>query len=328
VKLDPATVPRDDAPNGGAVIYWSMAGGLTQFGAYTDRLMPGATSSQRHWHAAEDEFLYVLDGVLTILDDDGAHDLHPGEAACWRHGDPNAHHVTNRTDAPASYIIVGSRVAGDICHYPDQGERQVNAATTWHIESSDGTVIRGGALPKHLVNLGPVWGTPYDPADPAPRILSHSNGSLPAFIDETTYTHPIIGEHPGPYSFQLLSDIGHLSQFGAFIEELPPGSRSGHRHWHETEDEMVFILAGRGILVEDSETPLTAGDVACWAKGTPIGHRIDNRSTAPLRYLVIGTRNAVDRIHYADHDLVTFKNGTGRTYLHRDGRPYADGGLK
>jgi uncharacterized cupin superfamily protein len=322
MKVDPASVPRDEAPNGGAIIYWSMAGGITQFGAYTDRLMPGATSSQRHWHSAEDEFLYVLDGTITVIDDDGAHDLHPGDAACFRHGDPNAHHVTNRSGQPATYIIVGTRVAGDICTYPDEAERQVNSATTWAIETDDGDVIEGGDLPPHLLNLPPVWGTLFNPAILALRILSAAKGTLPAFTQADADLHPILGPGPGPYAYQLLSDPGHLSQFGCFIEELPPGSRSGHRHWHEAEDEMVYILSGAGILVEDTESLLSPGDVACWPKGTPTAHRIDNRGDQPLRYLVIGTRLTQDVIHYADHDLVTLKDGPARTYLHRDGRPY------
>jgi uncharacterized cupin superfamily protein len=147
--------------------------------------------------------------------------------------------------------------------------------------------------------------------------------TLPPWVDETAYTHPVIGDHPGPYRYQLMSDPGGLTQFGAFLEELPPGSRSGHRHWHEAEDEMIWMIQGQVVLVEDTETTLNPGDVATWPAGRPVGHRLDNRSDAPARYLVIGTRAARDRIHYTDHDLVTVKDGAARTYLHRDGTPYA-----
>lgn len=147
----------------------------------------------------------------------------------------------------------------------------------------------------------------------------------PDWVSETTYTHPVIGAHPGPYRYQLLSDPGGLTQFGAFLEELPPGSRSGHRHWHESEDEMILMLAGEVVLVEDQETLLRAGDVACWPAGHPVGHRLDNRSDAPARYLVIGSRRARDRIHYTDHDLITEKDGPARRYLRRDGTPHHAG---
>ena len=97
----------------------SQAGGLTQFGAAAEMLMPGAQSSQRHWHEAEDEFLYVLEGEVTVVENDGAHTLGPGDAACWKAGDPNAHCLQNRTDRPVLYLIVGTRAQEDDCHYPD-----------------------------------------------------------------------------------------------------------------------------------------------------------------------------------------------------------------
>jgi uncharacterized cupin superfamily protein len=139
------------------------------------------------------------------------------------------------------------------------------------------------------------------------------------WTEDAGYAHPVITDHPGPYRYQLLSDPGGLTQFGAFIEELPPGSSSGHRHWHETEDEMVYILSGQAVLVEDVETALTPGDAVCWPAMSPIGHRLDNRSDAPVRYLVVGTRATRDIIHYTDHDLITHKDGPTRRYLRRDG---------
>lgn len=152
--------------------------------------------------------------------------------------------------------------------------------------------------------------------------------TLPDWADETTYSHPVLGRHPGPYRYRLLSDPGGLTQFGAFLEELPPGSRSGHRHWHEAEDEMIWMIAGEVVLVEDGETILRAGDVAAWPAGRPVGRRLDNRSDAPARYLVIGTRAARDRIHYSDDDLVTERDGTARRYLRRDGSPHPVGGVR
>lgn len=133
--------------------------------------------------------------------------------------------------------------------------------------------------------------------------------------------HPILGGGLGPYSYQLLSDPGGLTQYGAFIEELPPGSRSGFRHWHETEDEMIYMLAGSVILIEDQETPLNPGDCAAWPAGQRIGHCLENRSDVPARYLVIGTRNQTDTFHYPDDDLITHKDGTARRHTHADGRP-------
>jgi uncharacterized cupin superfamily protein len=148
--------------------------------------------------------------------------------------------------------------------------------------------------------------------------------SAPAWTKVDGDSHPVLGPGPGPYAYQLLSDPGGLTHYGAFIEELPPGSASGRRHWHETEDEMIILLSGQVVLVEDCETLLNVGDAACWPANSPVGHRLDNRSDAPARYLVIGTRNQRDVIHYTDHDLITHKDGVARRYLHRDGTPYPD----
>ncbi|MGQ0567719.1 MAG: cupin domain-containing protein [Gemmobacter sp.] len=136
--------------------------------------------------------------------------------------------------------------------------------------------------------------------------------------------HPVLGGGLGPYAYQLISDPGLLTQFGAFIEHLPPGSRSSFRHWHQSEDEMIYVLSGEVVLVEDTETPLHAGEAACWPAGSPVGHCLENRSDDVARYLVVGTRTRVDRVHYPDHDLITEKDGPARRYLHGDGRPRGD----
>lgn len=98
---------------------YSVTGGLTHFGAFVETLMPGARSSDRHWHEEEDEFLYMLEGAAVIIEDDGEHQIGPGDGACWKAGVANGHHVTNRSDAPCSYLIVGTRAANDRVHYSD-----------------------------------------------------------------------------------------------------------------------------------------------------------------------------------------------------------------
>lgn len=143
---------------------------------------------------------------------------------------------------------------------------------------------------------------------------------LPAIVTDSGYRHPVLGGGLGAYACQLLSDPGGLTQFGAFIEVLPPGSRSSFRHWHATEDEMIYLLAGELVLIEDSETLLRAGDCAAWPAGHAVGHCLENRSAADARYLVIGSRQRVDIIHYPDHDLITHKDGAARRYTHADGR--------
>ena len=97
----------------------SQAAGLTQFGVGIEKLLPGGMSSQRHWHENEDEFLYVLTGEVVLIEEDSEHTLTEGSAVGWKAGDPNGHHLVNRSDAPAFYLIVGTKAKKDICHYPD-----------------------------------------------------------------------------------------------------------------------------------------------------------------------------------------------------------------
>ncbi|PZR00646.1 MAG: hypothetical protein DI533_08920 [Cereibacter sphaeroides] len=318
MKVDPALAEVHREDDGTETLHLSDAGRITQFGAFLETLPPGAFSSHRHWHENEDEMLLMIQGQAITVDDDGRHPLGPLDAACWRHGDPNGHQVRNESDAPLRYIIIGTRIASDICHYSDDGRTLINTKTDWRITNAKGEVLRQGDLPEVLLNLPEVWGTPFDPLLPAERIQLADDADW----QDDDAPHAILGPGPGPYRYRLISDLGGISQFGAFIEELPPGSSSGRRHWHEREDEMIVMLDGEVILVEDTETQLHAGDTAAWAAGTPIGHRLDNRSNTPARYLVIGTRFHEDRVHYTDHDLITEKTGTARRYLHRDGTPY------
>ncbi len=96
------------------------AGGLTDFGVNLLELPPGAWSSQRHWHSAEDEFVWVLEGEVTLIDDDGEHVLHAGDCAAFAKGTANGHHLVNRSDASVRCLEVGSRKPeADACDYPD-----------------------------------------------------------------------------------------------------------------------------------------------------------------------------------------------------------------
>lgn len=145
---------------------------------------------------------------------------------------------------------------------------------------------------------------------------------------ESGYSHPILGGGLGDYCYRLLGEQAGLSLFGVHLEELPPGARSSFRHWHADEDEFVYLLSGALVLVEDTETTMALGDCAAWPAGTPIGHCLENRSNAPARYLVVGTRRQTDTITYPDHDLITHKDGTARRYMHADGHPYPQGAPK
>ncbi|HTK35453.1 MAG TPA: cupin domain-containing protein [Caulobacteraceae bacterium] len=101
---------------------WKLgdAAGLTQFGANLLRLPPGQWSSQRHWHTAEDEFVFVVAGEVVLVTDEGEQMLRAGDCAGFPAGVPNGHHLQNRSDAEAVVLEVGSRRPGvDGASYPD-----------------------------------------------------------------------------------------------------------------------------------------------------------------------------------------------------------------
>jgi uncharacterized cupin superfamily protein len=90
------------------------AGGLTAFGVNLMTLPPGKWSSQRHWHSHEDEFVYLLEGELTLVEDEQETVLYPGDCAAFPKGSGNGHHLQNRGSMVAVYLEVGSRHPDDL----------------------------------------------------------------------------------------------------------------------------------------------------------------------------------------------------------------------
>ena len=315
--VDPASAPQS-GEKGLRTLHLSVAGGITQFGAYLDTLDPGAWSSHRHWHSAEDEFIYLLSGTATLRDDNGLTDLFPGDAVCWRHGDPNGHHLTNRGDVPARWLIVGSRAKGDICTYPDDGRRQINGDTTWKIVDADGSTLKGGDLPEELLNLPAPWGKPFD-GTRLPNVIRA--GSAPQVY--CTNNYPAQFSALGDAWDIPLSDAGGLTQFGAFLEILHPGGQSSLRHWHAAEDEFLYVLDGTVTLLEDSgPRQIGPGTCVCWPAGVPNAHCLRNDGTEPATLFITGTRFAEDACHYPDIDLHYSRRNGLRSFSHKDGTPY------
>lgn len=93
--------------------------GLTDFGVNIVELAPGAWSAQRHWHSHEDEFVYVLSGTPSLINDEGETVLSAGMCAGFKAEDSNGHHIVNNSQEPATYLEIGSRKAEDDGHYPD-----------------------------------------------------------------------------------------------------------------------------------------------------------------------------------------------------------------
>lgn len=149
---------------------------------------------------------------------------------------------------------------------------------------------------------------------------------MPVFTSETVavedHSDP---SHPcGPSRALLFSESGGLTQFGAAVEILPPGSRSSLCHWHLTEDEMVYMLAGEVTVWEGgTRRTLRPGEAATFKAGRPAGHYLKNDSAEDARYLIIGTRSGADTVTYPDHDrILRYDDRAGtRSYTTLDGTP-------
>ena len=137
--------------------------------------------------------------------------------------------------------------------------------------------------------------------------------------NRTGYPPPYDGPVEGRW-VRRLAGPGGLTVMGAAHVTLAPGAWTSQRHWHAEEDELLVMLSGEAVLVEDDgETVLRAGDVAAWPKGVRNAHHLQNRGTAECTMLAVSAGDSArDWGEYPDIDL----KFSGRDYLHKDGTPY------
>lgn len=118
------------------------AAGLTQFGANLVELAPGAASALRHWHVHQDEFLVVLGGELTLIEDDGPVTLKPGDCAAFPAGVPNGHHLVNQSDTPGYFVVIGTHTETEVGFYPDHNLRiDIDEQDTFTFTQADGSPL-------------------------------------------------------------------------------------------------------------------------------------------------------------------------------------------
>ena len=163
-KLDLTAIPVDgdcnyptpfDRPCLGAVTQrLGRAAGLTTIGVNLSRLPPGTWSSQRHWHSHEDELVYVMEGELVLVSDDGEERLRAGDYAAFKAGEPNGHHLINRSGRDAVVLEIGARdLENDTCEYPDIDMRAIDAAPPY--VHRDGTPYPARATSTWLIGQEP-----------------------------------------------------------------------------------------------------------------------------------------------------------------------------
>jgi uncharacterized cupin superfamily protein len=138
--------------------------------------------------------------------------------------------------------------------------------------------------------------------------------------------------YPAPFDeavlgrwWRRLAPTGGLTQMGASHVVLKPGAWSSQRHWHVGEDELVIMLSGEAVLIEDdSETIMRAGDIAAWPAGVQNGHHLVNRTDNDCVFIAIGTGDRSKGGAYSDIDMTFGDDG----YFHKDGTPYLTARIK
>ena len=120
-----------------------------------------------------------------------------------------------------------------------------------------------------------------------------------------------------------LSNAARLENFGVNLVELAPGSASALRHWHDKQDEFIYVVSGEITLLTDAgEEILKVGDCAGFPAGVANGHCLINRSGERATYLEIGDRTPGDRVTYPDDDLVAQNSAKSCIIAHKDGKLY------
>ena len=128
-KIDPKTAPSgsgtrypspyDEPCKARTFLKLGEAAGLTKIGVNLVTLPPGTWSSQRHWHAREDEFLFVIAGELVLITDEGETLMRKGDSAGFPAGNQDGHHLQNQSQADATFIVVSNRDHEDYGEYSD-----------------------------------------------------------------------------------------------------------------------------------------------------------------------------------------------------------------
>ncbi|MBV8792694.1 MAG: cupin domain-containing protein [Pseudolabrys sp.] len=136
--------------------------------------------------------------------------------------------------------------------------------------------------------------------------------------------------YPVPYnkavegrSRKRLARAAGLEQFGVNVCTLEPGAASSQRHWHENEDEFVYVLSGEVVLKEDGgEVVLKPGDAAAWKAGVQNGHCLINKSDRDCVFIEVGSRAPREIAHYSEIDMKAIKEDNRFRYTRRNGEPY------
>lgn len=138
--------------------------------------------------------------------------------------------------------------------------------------------------------------------------------------------------YPAPFNkavegrwYRRLAPTAGMTHLAATHVVLKPGAWSSQRHWHDDEDELLVIISGKAVLVDDDgEVPMLPGDVAAFPAGDGNGHHLRNTTDEDCVFLVVGAGDKLSGGAYSDIDMVFDEHG----FYRRDGTPYGSDRIK
>jgi len=157
---------------------------------------------------------------------------------------------------------------------------------------------------------------------PAKPLIALRAEDAPPRTKPSNYPEPFASMMAGRLK-RPLGDLFGLSNFGVNLTHLAPNSVSALRHAHMKQDEFIYVLQGRPVLITDEgRTQLEPGMCAGFKAGTGNGHALVNESADEVVYLEVGDRTPGDTATYPDDDLqATLVEGSWK-FAHKDGTPY------
>ena len=283
---------------------------LAHLGATLEELPPGRAICPLHYHLLEEEFLFVLEGELTIRELHGAvhreFALRPGELIAWLPGTRIAHQTLNRGEKPARYLALSDRKAQEIAFYPESGKVLLRGAGVGVLTAAGQAEL---PLDEHFAAARVLTALP---------LVQLADAERPAHVvGVDRVAEKGLGRFGG-FGRALSREVGAKSVF-VNVDRLPPGARTADLHAHLADEELVFVLAGTPTLRQlrgrrEGRTPvfdaeaesrtLAPGDAVHWAAGELVAHQILNESAEDVKLLVVGTDIAQDIVLYPERGQV------------------------
>jgi uncharacterized cupin superfamily protein len=266
-------------------------------GVALEELAPGKQSAPFHYHFAEEEHVYLLEGTLTVRLGPDSFEMKPGGYACFPAGQRAGHCLINNSAALCRYVIVGERKPNEVAVYPDSNKvlvrqlgRLFDLGTTVGYWDGENTGLPAGtAAPSHIVEK---------------QVTASGKPKAPISAHDVPWNEEGPGSgtrFSGRSRHLTYAAAGEDYHVGMLIESPAPGRRLCPRHYHMVEEEHALILEGEvTLLLGDERHTMKPGDYVCFPAGQKTGHSFLNSGTGPCSYLVIGERSPHDVCVYPD----------------------------